>query len=132
MEDPSSRKVRSGPPSHRNVRPQSFQLMQILAGLACFGKYLNRIARREISQTCHVCNAPVDLLNHPLIDALFPLTEKKNYIHSPRTPLLWPSFRAVGPTTSYLECCEDKDFSLFNEVRAVLCSKGTGHHGLLL
>ncbi|XP_064074654.1 uncharacterized protein LOC135193962 [Vanessa tameamea] len=45
----------------------SFRLMQVLTGHGCFGRYLHRIARREMTPSCHECGAPSDTARHTLI-----------------------------------------------------------------
>ncbi|XP_046968246.1 uncharacterized protein LOC124535889 [Vanessa cardui] len=46
----------------------TFRLTQVLTGHGCFGKYLHKIVRREITPACHACGAPVDTACHTLME----------------------------------------------------------------
>ncbi|XP_047537828.1 uncharacterized protein LOC125071551 [Vanessa atalanta] len=46
----------------------SFRLTQVLTGHGCLGRYLHRIARREMTSSCHECGAPSDTALHTLIE----------------------------------------------------------------
>lgn len=44
----------------------SFRLVQVLSGHGCFGKYLHKVARREVTPVCHQCGCSEDTALHTL------------------------------------------------------------------
>ncbi|CAH2096595.1 unnamed protein product [Euphydryas editha] len=44
----------------------TFRMTQVLNGHGCFGKYLHKIARREVTPAYHECGAPIDTARHTL------------------------------------------------------------------
>ncbi|XP_047992758.1 uncharacterized protein LOC125231355 [Leguminivora glycinivorella] len=44
----------------------TFRLVQVLTGHGCFGSYLHRFARREVTAECHQCRCDEDTAQHTL------------------------------------------------------------------
>ncbi|XP_073949067.1 uncharacterized protein [Choristoneura fumiferana] len=44
----------------------TFRLVQVLSGHGCFGRYLHRVAGREMTPSCHECGAGEDTAQHTL------------------------------------------------------------------
>lgn len=44
----------------------TFHLVQVLSGHGCFGRYLHRVARRELTPACHHCDSAEDTAEHTL------------------------------------------------------------------
>ncbi|XP_039760429.1 uncharacterized protein LOC120634102 [Pararge aegeria] len=54
----------------RRHGPLTFHLVQVLTDHGCFGKYLNKIARREPTPGCWECDAPEDSAYHTLTECV--------------------------------------------------------------
>ncbi|XP_064073441.1 uncharacterized protein LOC113403570 [Vanessa tameamea] len=76
------------------------KLTQVLTGHGCFSRYLHRIARREMTPSCHECGAPSDTARNTLIEC-----------------------SACGPQRHSLAAIIGRDLSLLSVINAMIGSE---------